>query len=101
MTVLWLVWKKAKAGWDDVGGDAEALLFAGLFEDLLDGVFCFFGVEGGLALVTTEGDEVELLGAGNVAGPLAWWFEQFTSHPSQSARRMGHAGFVVSSEWKD
>jgi hypothetical protein len=29
---------------------------------LLDGVFCFFGVEEGLALVTTEGDEVELVG---------------------------------------
>ena len=49
-------------GHEDVRGYAEALLFAGLFEDLLDGVFCFFGVEEGLALVTTEGDEVELVG---------------------------------------
>src|SRR5258705_12068810 len=48
-------------GHEDVGGQAEALLFAGLFEDLLEGVFCFFGAEEGLALVTTEGDEVELL----------------------------------------
>jgi hypothetical protein len=47
---------------ENVGGYAKALLFAGLLEDLLDGVFCFFGVEEGLALVTTEGDEVELLG---------------------------------------
>jgi hypothetical protein len=37
-------------------------LFAGLFEDLLDCVFCFVGVEEGLTLVTTEGDEVELFG---------------------------------------
>ncbi len=49
-------------GHEDVGGNAETLLFAGLFEDLLEGVFCFFGVEEGLALVTTEGDEVELVG---------------------------------------
>src|SRR5205823_2331847 len=37
-------------GHEDVGGNAETLLFAGLFEDLLEGVFCFFGVEEGLAL---------------------------------------------------
>src|ERR1700716_3701748 len=49
-------------GHEDVGGQAEVLLFAGLFEDLLDGVFCFFCVKEGLALVTTEGDEVELVG---------------------------------------
>src|SRR5258705_1473033 len=48
-------------GHEDVGGQAEALLFAGLFEDLLEGVFCFFRAEEGVALVTTEGDEVELL----------------------------------------
>ena len=45
-------------GHEDVGGYAEALLFAGLFEDLLDCVFCRWGVEEGLALVATEGDEV-------------------------------------------
>src|ERR1700716_21779 len=49
-------------GDEDVAGYAEVLLFAGLFEDLLEGVFCFFCVKEGLALVTTEGDEVELVG---------------------------------------
>ena len=38
------------------------LLLTGLFEELLDGVFCFFGVEEGLTFVTTEGDEVKLVG---------------------------------------
>lgn len=42
--------------------DEEALLSAGLFEDLLDGVFCCGGGEEGLTLGATEGDEVEVLG---------------------------------------
>ena len=45
-------------GHEDVRGYAEALLIAGLFEDLLEGFFCFVGAEEGLALVTAEGDEV-------------------------------------------
>jgi hypothetical protein len=49
-------------GHKDAGGYSEALLFSGLFEDLLDYIFCFVGVEQGLTLVTTEGDEVELFG---------------------------------------
>lgn len=49
-------------GHENVGGYAEVLLFAGLFEDLLDCIFCFSGVEEGLTLVATEGDEVELPG---------------------------------------
>jgi hypothetical protein len=49
-------------GHKDVGGYSEALLLAGLFKDSLDYVFCFNGAEERLTLVTTEGDEVELLG---------------------------------------
>jgi hypothetical protein len=49
-------------GHEDVGGDAETLLFAGLFQDLLDCVFCCVGLEEGLTFVTAEGDEVELFG---------------------------------------
>src|SRR5882724_7629884 len=49
-------------GYEDVGGYAEALLFAGLFEDLLYGVFCGGSLEEGLPFVTTEGDDVELVG---------------------------------------
>jgi hypothetical protein len=44
-------------GHKDVGGYSDALLFSGLFEDLLDYIFCFVGVEQGLTLVTTEGDK--------------------------------------------
>jgi hypothetical protein len=47
---------------EDIGGYAEALLSAGLFEGLFDCVLGFVGVEKGLTLVTAEGDEVELLG---------------------------------------
>ena len=81
-------------GHKDVGGYSEALLFAGLFEDLLDYVFCFVGVEQGLTLVTTEGDEVELIGlleafeAGGHGGTSSL-------HPTlrQVPRRMGHPSF--------
>lgn len=48
-------------GHRDVGGDAELLLATGLFEDLLGDVFCGVGFEEGLAAVTAEGDEVEVL----------------------------------------
>ena len=36
-------------------------MLAGPFEEFEDGVFCFGGVEEGLTLVTTEGDEVGVL----------------------------------------
>jgi hypothetical protein len=49
-------------GHEDVGGDAKALLPSDLFEDGVKSVFCAFGVEEGLAAVTTEGDEVEVFG---------------------------------------
>jgi hypothetical protein len=49
-------------GHEDVGRDTEALLFAGLFEDSLGGVFGGIGLEEGLAEVTAEGDEVEVSG---------------------------------------
>ena len=47
---------------EDVAGYIEALLFSGLFEDLEDGFFGFRGLEEGLTLVTTEGDEVGVAG---------------------------------------
>ena len=47
-------------GHEDVGRDTEALLFAGLFEDSLGGVFGGVGLEEGLAAVTAEGDEMEV-----------------------------------------
>jgi hypothetical protein len=49
-------------GHEDIGRDTEALLFAGLFEDSLGGVFGGIGLEEGLATVTAEGDEVEVSG---------------------------------------
>ena len=49
-------------GHEDVGGDVETLLFAGFFEDLLESVFRSGGLEEGLSVVTTEGDEVKLVG---------------------------------------
>ena len=49
-------------GHEDVGRNPEVLLLTSLFENLLNDVFCCFATEEGLALITTEGDEVELLG---------------------------------------
>lgn len=49
-------------GHQDIGGDAEALSLAGLFEEPLDDVFCFGALEERLAFVATEGDEMKLLG---------------------------------------
>jgi hypothetical protein len=84
-------------GHENVGGYAEALLFAGLFEDLLDGVFCFFGAEEGLALVTTEGDEVELVGLLE-AFQAGWHGGASSLHPTLRKVREGWGtrGFVVS-----
>ena len=45
----------------DVGRNAELLLLTGLFEDLLDDVFCGVTFEEGSSKVATEGDEVEVL----------------------------------------
>jgi hypothetical protein len=45
----------------DIGSDAEALLPTCLFEESLDCVFCLRSAEEGLALGSTEGDEMELL----------------------------------------
>jgi hypothetical protein len=49
-------------GHEDVGRDTQALLFAGLFEDSLGGVFGGVALEEGLATVAAEGDEVEVSG---------------------------------------
>jgi hypothetical protein len=49
-------------GHQDVGGDTEALLLSGLFEEPLDCVLCLRGAEEVLSLVTAEGDEMEELG---------------------------------------
>jgi len=68
-------------GHEDVGGYAESLLFAGLFEDLLDGVFCFFGVEERLTFVTTEGDEVKLVGLVE-AFEAGWHGDSSSLHPT-------------------
>jgi hypothetical protein len=68
-------------GHHDVGGYAESLLFTGLFKDLLDGVFCFFGVEEGLAFVTTEGDEVKLVGLVE-ASEARWHGGSSSLHPT-------------------
>ncbi len=83
-------------GHEDVGGDAEALLLASLFEDLLEGVFCGGSLEEGLSVVTTEGDEVELVGLLE-AFEARWheWCEQFTSHPSQKREGWGTRAFLV------
>ncbi len=81
-------------GHEDVGGYAEALLFTDLFEDLLDCVFCCWGVEEGLALVATEGDEVELLGLLE-AFQAGWHGGTSSLHPTlrKVPRRMGHPSF--------
>jgi hypothetical protein len=47
-------------GHDDVGRDAEALLFADLFEDYLSDVFGGVGLQEGLTAVTAKGDEMEI-----------------------------------------
>jgi hypothetical protein len=47
-------------GHEDVSVDGEVMGAAGPFDDLFDDVFRFGGFEVGEALVTTEGDEVEL-----------------------------------------
>jgi hypothetical protein len=74
------------------------LLLAGLFEDLLDYVFCFVGVEQGLTLVTTEGDEVELFGLLEAFEAGGHGGTQFTSHPSQKREGWGaRPGFYVAS----
>src|SRR5205823_1217111 len=112
-------------GHKDVGGYAESVLFTGFFEDLLDGVFWFFGMEEGLTFVTAEGDEVKLVGlvetsearwhggssslhptlrrsAKDGAPGLLWLVEgevvgwRFTSHPSQKREGWGTRAFVVS-----
>ena len=81
---------------EDVGDDGEALLSAGLFKDLLDCVFCCCGVEEGLTLVATEGDEVEVFGllvafeAGGHGGTSS-----LHSHPSQKREGWGTRAFVV------
>lgn len=81
---------------EDVGGYTETLLPAGLFEDLLNGVFCCGGVEEGLTLVATEGDEVEVVGllvtfeAGGHGGTSS-----LHSHPSQKREGWGTRAFGV------
>jgi hypothetical protein len=69
-------------------------LFAGLFEDLLDYVFCFVGVEQGLTLVTTEGDEVELLGLLEAFETGGHAVRAVYIPPFAEARRMGHPSFL-------
>ena len=82
---------------EDVGDDGDALLSAGLFEDLQEGVFCCGGVEEGVTLVATEGDEVEVLAlliafeAGGHGGTSS-----LHSHPSQKREGWGTRAFVVS-----
>jgi hypothetical protein len=68
-------------GHQDVGGYGESLLFTGLFEDLLDGVFCFCCVEEGLAFVTTECDEVKLVGLVE-ASEARWHGGSSSLHPT-------------------
>jgi hypothetical protein len=83
------------------GGYAEALLFAGLFEDLLNRVFCLWGVEEGLTLIATEGDEVELLGL--LEAFQALWHggtSSLHSHPSQKREGWGTRAFMVVGELK-
>jgi hypothetical protein len=69
-------------------------LFAGLFEDLLDYVFCFVGVEQGLTLVTTEGDEVELFGLLEAFEAGGHAVRAVYIPPFAEARRMGHPSFL-------
>ena len=65
----------------DVGRDAEFLLLTGLFEDLLDAVFCGVGFEEGVSKVTTEGDEVEVPRL--LVAPEAGWHGGTSSlHPT-------------------
>ncbi len=49
-------------GHEDVAVEVEAVGSAGVFEDLLDGVFGFGGGEVGEAVKAAEGDEVEVAG---------------------------------------
>jgi hypothetical protein len=49
-------------GHEDVSGDQEGVAGCDFFEDLLEDCFGFSGVEEGLAVVTTKGDEVESFG---------------------------------------
>jgi hypothetical protein len=55
MAVLGLIWREQSWLADGIYPTLRKV-------DLLDGVFCFFGVEEGLTFVTTEGDEVKLVG---------------------------------------
>ena len=95
-------------GHEDVGRDEEALLLAGLFEESDCCVFCFGRAEEGLALVTAEGYEVEVVGLLKAleAGWHSWgevyiWeseergCERFTSHPSQRREGWGTRAFGV------
>jgi hypothetical protein len=75
-------------GHENVGRDTETTLISSLFEDLLDGVFCFFGAEEGLALVTTEGDEVMLFGLLE-AFQAHWQGSTSSLHPTLRKRREG------------
>jgi hypothetical protein len=47
-------------GHQDVGVEEEVVGTAGAFDDLFENFFGFGGVEVGKAVVTTEGDEVEM-----------------------------------------
>lgn len=49
-------------GHEDVAVEVEKVGLAGVFEDLLDGVFGFGGGEVEAAVVAAEGDEVEVAG---------------------------------------
>lgn len=46
-------------GHEDVGVDIELVGYAGLFEDLFDGLFGVVGGEVGEAVEAAEGDEVD------------------------------------------
>jgi hypothetical protein len=49
-------------GHEDVSGDQEGVAGCDFFEDLLEDCVGLRGAEQGLAMVTTEGDEVEVFG---------------------------------------
>jgi len=90
-------------------------LFAGLFEESLDGVLRFGSAEEGLTLVTTESDEVEVAGllkafetrwhgGGRSLLPAKKWdgsgrCERATSHPSQMREGWGTRSFEVGKGW--
>ena len=86
-------------GHEDVGRNPEVLLLTSLFENLLNDVFCCFATEEGLALVTTEGDEVKLFGLLE-AFQARWHGGRSSLHPTLRKGREGWGTRLLRKGWR-